>query len=376
MIIRDTVSHQIGWEARGGKVALREARTLRFFAFPDGARGIDLMSTYACEDGKVVLGDTKEAGMCAIRVAKAISDRPILMNSAGMRGEPACWGRPAEWCGISGRIGKGLYGVAILDHPENPRHPSRWHVREYGLLAANIFGLGAFDKGLSRKSGEMVLEPGQLIGFHYRIVVHQGDAESAGLDEKFTRFAGEPGPGIKSIFNGRDLRGWNVPSPNPWWSVVDGELIGTDDPEHRGHILETLEHYGDLIMETEVRFSGDVDSGIFLRRGRKWQCQIGISRSLKRDMTCSIYSSLDSGYPHRAKGVPEFLRPGKWNKIRILARGARFRIWLNGRNVLDCTDERFSRPGPIGLQIHPNVPGMKVAFRNIRAQALKGDTGI
>ena len=39
------------------------------------------------------------------------------------------------------------YGVAVLDDPRNPLHPTRWHVRAYGLLAANPFGLSYFDKG-------------------------------------------------------------------------------------------------------------------------------------------------------------------------------------------------------------------------------------
>ena len=71
-------------------------------------------------------------------------------------------------------------GVAIFDHPENPRHPTRWHVRGYGLFSANPFGLAAFT-GNKSQSGDLTLEPGQSLRFRYRVVIHAGNAQSAGI---------------------------------------------------------------------------------------------------------------------------------------------------------------------------------------------------
>jgi hypothetical protein len=36
-------------------------------------------------------------------------------------------GQASPWCDYSGTLGTEKVGVAILDHPENPRHPVRWH---------------------------------------------------------------------------------------------------------------------------------------------------------------------------------------------------------------------------------------------------------
>ncbi len=363
----DMMTHHLVWEGKGRKPMLREDRTLRFFVFPDGARGLDLTSVFMAESGPVTFGDTKEAGLCAVRVAKEISDNPTITNAKGMKGEEECWGKPAAWCDISGSIGGKPYGIAVLDHPENPRHPSRWHVRTYGLLTANIFGLSAFERESSKGAGALTLEKGQSLTFCYRVVIHDGDAKAADLDGKFKDFAGEAT--LELIFDGKDLTEWEVPSPNPWWTVEDGVLVGRQDPEARGHVLETKKLYQDLILEAEVRFSGDVDSGIFLRKGRGWQCQIGISRSLKRDMTCSIYAS-GRGYIAKAKNVERLLKDGDWNRIRIKAQGPHFTIWLNGAQVLDHHDESFPEPGPVGLQIHGGIPDMKVEFRNIRVREL------
>jgi hypothetical protein len=174
-------------------------------------------------------------------------------------------------------------------------------------------------------------------------------------------------PQLAPIFNGQDLSGWNAPEPNPWWSVVDGVLVGQSTADKKGHVLETKKLYRDVAVECEVRWQGEIDSGIFLRKGQKLQCQIGVSRSLKKDMTCSIYNGTYKG--HEAKGVEQLLKPGDWNKIRFEARGSKFTISLNGQVVLQWESDQYPDAGPIGLQIHGGVP-MKVEFRNLKAAEL------
>lgn len=188
----DTLVEELEWESKGGgDVLLRETRTVRFFAFDDGQRGIDFTLKFTPASQRVTFGDTKEAGLCAVRVKKSISDKPTLTNSRGQAGEKQIWGKPAEWCDLSGPIDGKPYGVAVLDHPKNPRHPSTWHAREYGLLAANIFGLHDFDKNVKKGTGDFVIEPGKTATFRYRVVIHTGDAKSAKLDEKFREFAAQ-----------------------------------------------------------------------------------------------------------------------------------------------------------------------------------------
>ena len=371
----DTLSHDLVWEGKGGEDVMLEHRTLRFFGFPGGDRGIDLTSTYSAVKDPVKLGDTKEAGTCAVRVAGAISATPIITNSMGQTGEGHCWGKPAEWCDISGTIAGKPRGIAVLDHPENPRHPSRWHVRKYGLLAANMFALSEYDKGTPAPAGrapgtgDFTIVPGVPVTFRYRVVVHRGDATTARLDEKFDEFAGEGGTAMVPAFNGRDLAGWKIPSPNPWWTAKDGILTGVADPAMKGSVLETEKPFRDAIVDLECRWTGDCDSGVFLRSGQVWQCQIGVSRSLKRDMTCSIYHA-QKGYVAEAKDAGKYLKPGEWNRIRISARGDRFRHWLNGHLVLDYTSADYPDPGPIGLQVHGGVRDMKIEFRDIRVKTI------
>lgn len=181
---------------------------------------------------------------------------------------------------------------------------------------------------------------------------------------------------LQSIFNGKDLAGWKVPHPNPFWTVVDGVLVGENEEKLKGHILFTERSYTNFVLELEVRWSGEIDSGIMLRNP-ELQVQFGISRSLKRDMTGAFYlakSSVNpqSGYPEAGwpKNMDKLFKPDDWNQFRLEARGDVFTVWLNGKQVVQYTDARYSGAAPIGVQVHPGLK-MKVEFRNIRAVALE-----
>jgi len=171
---------------------------------------------------------------------------------------------------------------------------------------------------------------------------------------------------LEPIFNGRDLSGWREPAVG-FWRVEDGVLVGENDPALKGSMLFTDRDFTDVVVEADCRFSGEIDSGIMVRKP-ELQVQIGVSRSLKRDMTCSFYTGT---YPEEARAtrVAELLKPGDWNRIRVEAKGDTFTVWLNGEQVSQFTDATYAGAAPIGLQIHKGLP-MKVEFRNIRALAL------
>ena len=188
----DTLVERLEWEGETAQATplLNEVRTLRFFALEDGTRGIDLTVALTPVKGDVTLGDTKEAGLVAVRVNPQIGTdkgaKGKLTNSAGATGEKAIWGKPADWCDESGTIDGKPYGVAIFDHPDNPRHPERWHTREYGLHAANPWGLHDYDpKNVPKGAGDMKLAAGTTTTFKYRVLFHEGDAASAKLDQRY-----------------------------------------------------------------------------------------------------------------------------------------------------------------------------------------------
>ncbi|GAA5482456.1 3-keto-disaccharide hydrolase [Haloferula sargassicola] len=163
-------------------------------------------------------------------------------------------------------------------------------------------------------------------------------------------------------FQNNSLDGWKREGADAW-SLADGVLTGTNDEKKTGSILWSKESFEDFAIEFEFRFSGDIDSGVFLRKEND-QIQIGVSRSLKRDMTGSPYIASEGGYPVEAKGVAELLKKGDWNRMRIEARGPEYRVFLGGKEVAVYHSKTAAEKGPVGFQVHPGVE-MTIEFRNI-----------
>ncbi len=178
---------------------------------------------------------------------------------------------------------------------------------------------------------------------------------------------------MKSIFNGKNLKGWVAPEDNIWWKVENGILQARSGVAKQGSILWTQKSYENFVVELDFRMGeGTVDSGIFMRSDEKPQpqIQIGISGSLKRDMTGSPYVP-GGGYPVEAEGVADLLKVKDWNTLRAQAIGNDYTVWLNGVEVMNytVTDDNPVLVGPIGLQLHPGRD-MEIDFRNIRVGKL------
>ena len=171
------------------KPILTETRTITFYSDPK-LRTIDYdIKIDALE--KLKFGDTKE-GTFGIRLATSMTEDAKLggrmVNAEGKETEKEVWGKRSPWLDYSGPVDGQTVGVLVMDHPTNPRHPTYWHTRAYGLLGANIFGLHDFlnDK---TQDGSLIVEPGQSVRFRYRVVIHPGDVHAIKAPALFKQFA-------------------------------------------------------------------------------------------------------------------------------------------------------------------------------------------
>ena len=135
----------------------------------------------------VFRGDAKDGAFC-VRLAEPLIEKNggVIVNSAGGRKMAQTWGQPASWVDYSGTVEGEKLGVALFEHPSSFHHPSRWHVRDYGLLAVNPFGAQAFDKQLP--DATFTLPEGQSIHLRYRIVIHPA-MEPAQIENLYRQFA-------------------------------------------------------------------------------------------------------------------------------------------------------------------------------------------
>ncbi|MEO7768975.1 MAG: DUF1080 domain-containing protein [Ferruginibacter sp.] len=170
-------------------------------------------------------------------------------------------------------------------------------------------------------------------------------------------------PTLKKIFNGKNLKGWVVPENNTWWTADKGILFVKSSADKKGSNLWTKKNYQDFIFQTDFLLGdGPVDSGIFLRSAED-QIQIGISGSLKRDMTGSPYIPRLK-YPVEASGVKDILKLTDWNTLKIKVVNKTYTVSLNGVEVMTYTSENIPATGPIGIQLHPGVD-MSISYKNI-----------
>jgi len=176
------------WRDPDGEPMVTESRVMRFHS-DASLRTIDFDITLTAIR-EVELSDSKE-GTFGIRLRPVLQEaggNGQIQNAEGMINEEPAWGKPSKWCDYSGEVDGEKVGIAILDHPGNPNHPTRWHVRGYGLFAANPFGLSAFTNDKSRIGGISV-KPGESLRFRYRVVIHPGDTASADIESLWDKYA-------------------------------------------------------------------------------------------------------------------------------------------------------------------------------------------
>ncbi len=167
------------------------------FAGNDLFRWIDVQVSISALDREVRLGDTKE-GFFALRLHPDLQlvANPKLgveevfgkaFNSDGLSGAEI-WGKQSKWVCYQGPVDGTEVSVVMMDHPENLRHPTTWHARDYGLVAANPFGLHEF-LGKPKGEGEYLVQPGKPLVLRYRILLASGVINAEAIECWFQDFS-------------------------------------------------------------------------------------------------------------------------------------------------------------------------------------------
>ena len=141
------------WKAADGSDLCRSRTTVRFGKDKQAIWMDYEIRIMALPDKDLHLGDTKE-GVFGLRVPETMAmeandkefrhiSKGNIVTSEGVVGKEA-WGKRAPWCAYTGEVDDKPAVIAIFDHPDNPRHPTWWMARHYGLFAANAFGISFY----------------------------------------------------------------------------------------------------------------------------------------------------------------------------------------------------------------------------------------
>ena len=171
----------------------------------------------------------------------------------------------------------------------------------------------------------------------------------------------------KSIFNGKNLDGWKVYGTEKWY-VEEGELVCESGPNREYGYLATKKKYKNFILEISFYQESDGNSGVFFRssiEGTKisgWQVEVappgfhsgGIYESYGRGWLIKPLSKYD-----------DIVKMKSWNKMKIKVFDENVTTWINGKKMINLSDERIGDAnGSIALQIHDGG-GIKVRWKDI-----------
>jgi hypothetical protein len=173
----------LDWWAHGHTI-MRQRLIVVLEPKSDGGFALDLQSRFEAVGIPVELGKTN-FGFLGVRVAKTMSEQfggGRLRNAEGATGEPAIFGKPSRWVDYSGPAAPGkVEGICYMDHPDNPHHPSPWHVRRDGWMEA------AFN--LAEPYGLATDHP---LDLRYRLLIHAGAPAPEALTVAWEEFAKTP----------------------------------------------------------------------------------------------------------------------------------------------------------------------------------------
>ena len=166
------------WVGKDGKVLLGETRTITVSLLDRKEWLLVIDMQFTAQNGPVALGKTP-FGMIGVRMAKTIGVHDgggRIRNSEGGVNEKEIFWKRARWVDYSGAIADGVVeGVTLFDHPDNPNHPSHFHVRNDGWMGASL----TFDAA-------RVVSPGQPLQLRYGLYVHR-DMKAAEAIESIWR---------------------------------------------------------------------------------------------------------------------------------------------------------------------------------------------
>ena len=180
--------------------------------------------------------------------------------------------------------------------------------------------------------------------------------------------------GTISLFNGKDLSGWDKYGTELWYVDADGNLVCESGKDKKYGYLATRDYYNDFDLTLEFKQLANGNSGVFFHsfcepnaRVHGWQCEV----APKGHDTAGIYESYGRGWlvqiPEEKENI---LKPGEWNTLRLRVEGDHVQTWLNGEPMVDIHDAKIgAAQGRIALQIHDGG-GIKVLWRNIRLNRL------
>ena len=185
----------------------------------------------------------------------------------------------------------------------------------------------------------------------------------------------------KTLFNGKNLKGWTVLNGTAEFKVEDGVIVGVSKTNTPSTFLATKKEYTNFVLEYEIMVGKGLNTGVQIRsqfdetKKHLFGPQVEADES-ERAWSCGIYDQSRKGWRYPLEynpGAKKAFKKGKWNKVKVIAYENHIATWLNGVSAANLLEEEVET-GFIALQIHSagkNAEGVANKWRNITIQELE-----
>ncbi len=187
--------------------------------------------------------------------------------------------------------------------------------------------------------------------------------------------------GWASLFNGKNLDGWEQRNGQAKYEAKDKCIVGTSVPNSPNSFLCTKKNYGDFELQFDVKVDKELNSGVQIRSESRPDYQNGRVHGYQVEIAVGGFSGgiydesrrnkfLNADQP--TSEVKALLKENQWNHYRVICQGSHIQVWVNKKQVTDLTDD-MTKTGFIGLQVHgvgDRTAPLEVRWRNLRIREL------
>ena len=209
------------WQQPGKEPIIRDRRHIVITAPNESLRLVDFRITLEPLTDIRILKSNHSLFAARVVPELAVTAGGTLINAQGNTSEKGTFNVASPWCDYSGARDGITEGIAILQHPSNRWYPSKWFTRDYGFFSPTPMNWLEGD--------QLDLPKGQKLILNYRVVVHTGNSQEAGIPALFDSYRQSAPTALEDIRVSDDGRGFvtNSGAPfTPWGFNYDHDESG------------------------------------------------------------------------------------------------------------------------------------------------------
>lgn len=168
------------WKQPGKDPIIRDQRRIVITAPSDSLRLIDFTITLEPLVDIRILNTNHSLFSARVVPELAVTAGGTLINAEGKTAEKGTFDVASPWCDYYGTRAGVTEGLAIFQHPSDRWYPSKWFTRDYGFFSPTPMNW--------LEGGQLDLPKGQKLTLTYRVVVHSGDTQKAGIPALFDAY--------------------------------------------------------------------------------------------------------------------------------------------------------------------------------------------